>query len=97
MTPNLARLFDSVKQDTFCDDADVLVAIFERHGEALIAALEKATYELNAIRARDGAPQHIDWYKGQPIQTSGCTEEYWDALTEECMQLLAQLEREAQP
>lgn len=42
MTPNLKRLFDAVKQNTFCDDADVLVAIFERHGEALVEALEMA-------------------------------------------------------
>lgn len=56
--------------------------------EALTAALKKATHELNAIRARDGAPQHIDWYRGQPIQTDGCTKEYWDELTEQCFAAL---------
>ena len=42
MGPNLKQLFETVKQNQISDDADVLVAIFERHGEALIAALEKA-------------------------------------------------------
>ena len=42
MGPALKQLFETVKQEPVCDDADVLAAIFERHGEALIAALEKA-------------------------------------------------------
>jgi hypothetical protein len=55
----------------------------------LLAALKKATHELNAIRARDGAPQHISWDRGHPIQTDACTHEYWDALTEECFAAIA--------
>src|SRR5689334_8479913 len=50
----------------------------------LRAALTKAACELNAIRARDGAPQHIAWDRGRPIQSDSCTHEYWDALVEEC-------------
>lgn len=56
----------------------------ESENNILRTALEKATYELNAIRARDGAPQHIDWYQGRPIQSDSCTHEYWNQLTEEC-------------
>jgi hypothetical protein len=56
---------------------------------ALLAALTKATRELNAIRARDGAPQHISWDRGHAIQTDCCTHQYWDALTEECYAALA--------
>ena len=58
----------------------------------MLKALKKATSELNAIRARDGAPQHVDWCRGQPLQTSLCTEEYWDALTEECFAAIAATE-----
>lgn len=50
----------------------------------LLAALKKATHELNAIRARDGAPQHIDWGPKGPMQTNGCDPEYFDALVDEC-------------
>lgn len=59
---------------------------------AMLAALHKAAQELNAIRARDGAPQHIDWYRGRLAQTSSCTHEYWDAMTEECFAAIAQAE-----
>jgi hypothetical protein len=55
----------------------------------LLAALRKATHELNAIRARDGAPQHISWDRGHAIQTDGCPHEYWDTLTEECFAAIA--------
>lgn len=51
--------------------------------QELIRVLDKAFFELNAIRARDGAPQHIDWHKGRPIQTSGCSEEYFSNLVDE--------------
>jgi hypothetical protein len=44
--------------------------------------LKDAFYELNAIRARDGAPQHIDWLGGRPLQTSSCTHEWWSELTD---------------
>ena len=50
----------------------------------LVEALRLAAKELNAIRARDGAPQHIDWYRGQPMQTDSCTHEWWNELTERC-------------
>ncbi|KKN77921.1 hypothetical protein LCGC14_0354860 [marine sediment metagenome] len=52
-------------------------------------ALELATHELNAIRARDGAPQHIEWDRGDPAQVSSCTDEWWDELTEKCLAVLA--------
>lgn len=45
------------------------------------AALKVAFSEFNAIRARDGAPQHIEWYQGRPLQTSSCTHEWWDEAT----------------
>jgi hypothetical protein len=48
----------------------------------------KAAYELNAIRARDGAPQHIDWDRGRPLQTNGCDPEYFDSLVDECFAAL---------
>ncbi len=51
----------------------------------LVQALILATQELNAIRARDGAPQHIDWHRGQPLQTDSCTHEWWNELTEKCL------------
>ena len=54
-------------------------------------ALKAAHYEFNAIRARDGAPQHIDWYQGRPLQTSSCTHEYWDEMTEKLSKALTKL------
>ena len=66
----------------------------DEHGESnarliaaapdLLVALEKATFELNAIRARDGAPQQIDWYRGQPMQNNACDPDWWNELTEMC-------------
>ena len=47
-------------------------------------ALKDAAYELNAIRARDGAPQHIDWCQGRPLQTSSCTHEYFSSVVDAC-------------
>ena len=67
-------------------ERDRLVAVNEK----LVEALGLATQELISIRARDGAPQHIDWHRGQPIQTSSCTEEWWNELTEKCSTALAQ-------
>ena len=55
----------------------------------LRTVLNLATKELIAIRARDGAPQHIDWNRGRPIQTDGCTAEWWNELTEMCICALA--------
>ncbi len=55
----------------------------------LVEALKLATHELNAIRARDGAPQHIDWHRGQPLQTDSCTHEWWNELTERCYAAIA--------
>ena len=56
--------------------------------ESLFEALELATKELNIVRARDGAPQHIDWHRGQPLQTDGCTHAWWNELTEKCFAAL---------
>lgn len=61
------------------------------HGE-LLTCLRLATHELNAIRARDGAPQHIEWDRGQPLQTSSCTDEWWNELTERCLAAIARAE-----
>ncbi len=58
----------------------------------LLQALKKATHELNAIRARDGAPQHISWDRGHPMQTDGCTHEYFDSLVEECFAAIEEAE-----
>lgn len=60
--------------------------------KAMYEALKLATHELNAIRARDGAPQHIDWYRGQPLQTDSCTHEWWDELTDKCFAAIEQAE-----
>ena len=60
----------------------------------LLAALKLAAYELNAIRSRDGAPQHIDWHRGVPLQTDSCTHEWWDELTEKCFAAIARAEGE---
>lgn len=82
---------------TFYDDvmrAETYANLFVA-APALLEALKLATHELNAIRARDGAPQHIDWYRGHPIQTNGCTHEWWDELTEKCMQAIAQAESQS--
>lgn len=69
---------------------DLAEIIDKETGQAeLIEALELATYEINAINARDGAPQHIAWHKGQPIQTDGCTHEWWAELLEKCNAALA--------
>lgn len=50
--------------------------------KAAVKVMEQAFYEFNAIKARDGAPQHIDWYRGQPLQTDSCTHEWWAEVTE---------------
>ena len=65
--------------------------------ERLRVVLDLATKELNAIRARDGAPQHIVWDRGRPIQTSGCSEKWWDELTEQCFRALADTASEKEP
>lgn len=49
-----------------------------------VKALWQAWMELNAIRARDGAPQHIDWYQGRPIQTAGCDPDYFGKVVNDC-------------
>lgn len=48
--------------------------------QRLEALLWAAWVEFNAIRARDGAPQHIDWHQGRPLQTDGVSPEYFGAL-----------------
>ena len=59
----------------------------------LLEALKLATKELNAIRARDGAPQHIDWGKDGPMQIDGCSPGWWDELTEKCLSAIANAEK----
>ncbi len=54
----------------------------------LVAGLRIAANEFNAIRARDGAPQHIDWYRGRPMQTDSVTHEAWDEWTEMLLALV---------
>lgn len=56
MGPALKQLFETVKQEPVCDDADVLVGIFEHHGEALIAALEEAYCIID-----EHVPGHTVW------------------------------------
>ena len=46
------------------------------------AFLWAAWKELNAIRARDGSPQHIQWGASGPMQTSGCDEKYFSVLVD---------------
>jgi len=55
----------------------------------MLEALEVAAREMNAIRARDGSPQHIDWHRGQPMQTDSCAPEAWDEWTEQCFSAIA--------
>ncbi len=55
----------------------------------LIVVLEKATRELNAILARDGAPQHIEWDRGRPLQLNGCDPTYFRELVGECHAAIA--------
>ncbi len=50
--------------------------------------LRKAAYELNSIRARDGAPQIIYWDRGRPLQTDACDSQYFDSLVDECFAVL---------
>lgn len=61
----------------------------------LVAWVELATNEFNAVRARDGAPQHIDWYHGQPLQTDSCTHEWWSEMTENGFALIAKHRNES--
>ena len=58
----------------------------------LLAVLKLARYELNAIRARDGAPQSISWDRGQPMQIGLCTEEWWNELTDKCTAAITKAE-----
>lgn len=54
-------------------------------------AITLAFKELNAIRARDGAPQHIDWYNGRPTQTDGCAHEWFEEVTDKTEKSIALL------
>ena len=60
--------------------------------DQLYVALKKAVYELNAIRARDGAPQLIHWDRGCALQTDACDPAYFNELVEECFTALGQYE-----
>lgn len=86
MGPNLTRLFETVKRNQLCDDADVLVAIFERHGEELIAALE----EMDMLM--DNLWKAVPWGKTVKLDIARLNTAPGNAK-----RLLAQLESEAQP
>ena len=60
----------------------------------LAECIKFAFHEFNAIRARDGAPQHIDWGKHGPMQNDSCAHEYWDEMTEKLDAALAMLRGE---
>lgn len=62
----------------------------------LRAALLTALHELRAIQARDGAPQHIDWDRGSPIQTDSCTHDWWNTVVQRCEDALI-LAQKGQP
>lgn len=63
--------------------------------DELLAALKLATRELNAIRARDGAPLLVSYtWNGVPMVTKSCTEGWWDELTERCFKAIELAERE---
>ncbi len=55
----------------------------------LLEALELATHELNAIRARDGHPVSYQFGPNGPIRIDLCTDEWWDELTEKCFAVIA--------
>jgi len=57
--------------------------------EMLVKALNTALTELRAIQARDGAPQHISWDRGRPLQTDSCTHEWWSTVVDRCEAALA--------
>lgn len=65
-------------------DADFIVQAVNNHA-ALVEALDLATKELNAIRARSSAPSVVSKF---------CTEEWWDELTEKCYAALAAVKGE---
>lgn len=69
-----------------CLEANRLLIERDKSARAAVRELHElvrlAHNEFNTIRARDGAPQHIDWYRGQPMQSDGCTHEWWDEMTE---------------
>lgn len=56
--------------------------------ERVARPLWQAWMELNAIAARDGAPQHIDWHAGRPIQTAGCDPDYFRKVVDDCADAL---------
>ncbi len=65
-------------------NADLIAAAPE-----LLEALELATHELNAIRARDGHPVSYQFGPNGPIRIDLCTDEWWDELTEKCFATIA--------
>lgn len=75
-------------------NADFAVRCVNSHAQ-LVAALNTALLELRAIQARDGAPQHIAWDRGRPLQTDSCTHEWWNTVVERCADALQAAEEEA--
>ena len=66
------------------DIAAAIRAAVAEERDALALPIWQAWNELNAIHARDGAPQHIDWHQGRPIQTPGCAPEYFAKVLADC-------------
>ena len=71
------------ERDSICSELLALRKVVEA-AEHMAESLHHAWEELNAIRARDGAPQLISWDRGRPLQTDSCTHEWWDKLTDQC-------------
>jgi len=71
---------------------DAGIAIEACHFGELVEALGKAHHELNAIRARDGAPLCIQWGPNGPMQSFQVSEEYFNELVDECHAVLAKVE-----
>ncbi len=69
------------------DELKEVISLREKlkEAEANVAMLKElvglAQHEFNAIRARDGAPQSIEWGPKGPMQIGLVSEEYWDELT----------------
>lgn len=57
-----------------------IAAVQER--DRLRALLWVSWFELNTIRARDGAQQHIGWNRGQPFSSDGVDPKYFGAIVD---------------
>lgn len=73
-------------------NATCIVQAVNAH-DALVVALNTALTELRAIQARDGAPQHISWDRGRPLQSDACSQEWWATVVDRCEAALALAEK----